>query len=96
MANLEDLKNIGKSVFEKGKELGGKAIEQGGKALNTAKLNAEILSLESKVKQSKVKIGDMIYQLDVETGINEINELKKQIKGHLEEIKYLETKKENK
>lgn len=96
MANFEDLKNIGKSVFEKGKELGGKAIEQGGKALNTAKLNAEILSLESKVKQSKVKIGDMIYQLDVETGINEINELKKQIKGHLEEIKYLETKKEKK
>ena len=30
MANFEDLKNIGKSVFEKGKEIGGKVIEQGG------------------------------------------------------------------
>lgn len=96
MANFDDLKSIGKTVFEKGKELGDKAIEQSVKILNTTKINTEIMLLENRIKQSKVKIGDMIYQLDVDTGIDEIDELKKQIKGHLDEIKYLETKKDKK
>ena len=93
MANFDDVKNIGKSLFEKGKELGGKAIEKGGQALAEAKINAEISSLNNAIKQSKVKIGDMIYQVEVETGIKEIDELRIQIKSALEELKYLESKK---
>ena len=92
MTNFEDIKKIGGSLFEKGKELSEKAKEMGEKALNTAKLSAEIMSLESEIKKTKVKLGDMIYQLDINTGIEEIEELKKQIKGFLDEIKYLEAK----
>ena len=93
MANFEDVKNIGKSLFEKGKELGGKAIEKGGQAIAEAKINAEILSLNNAIKQSKIKLGDMIYQIDVNTGVKEIDDLKIQIKNALDEIKYLESKK---
>ena len=38
----------------------------------------------------------MIYQLDIQTENAAIDQLKKQIKGYLDEIKYLETKKINK
>lgn len=43
---------------------------------------------------SKIKLGDMVYQLDVKTKDNEIESLKKLIKDALEELKYLETKKQ--
>ncbi len=104
MGNSNNVKNVGKSIFEKskeiggiafekGKELGGLAVEKGGKALKEAKINAEIFALKHEIKKSKVTLGDMIYQANVETGIKEIDELKKLIKNALEEIKYLESKK---
>ena len=93
MANFDNVKSIGKSLFEKGKEIGGKAIEKGGQALTEAKINAEIASINNAIRQSKIKLGDMLYQIEVETGIKEIEELKTQIKSSLEEIKYLESKK---
>ena len=96
MADMENLKKIGKDLFEKGKELGGKAVEQGGKALNTTKINAEILAIKNEIKKSKVKLGDMVYTIETNTGDEEIEKLKAQIKGYLDEIKYLETKKSNK
>ena len=93
MADMEDLKKVGKDLLEKGKELGGKAVEQGGKALNTAKINAEILAIKNEIKKSKEKLGDIVYVAEINTGNEEIEKLKKQIKGYLDEIKYLESKK---
>lgn len=86
MRSFDDVKNKGKSIFKKGKQLGGKVLQE-------TKINAEIFALNNEIKKSKVKLGDMIYQLDVDTGIKDIDDLKKLIKNALDEIKYLESKK---
>lgn len=93
MSNFEKFKDIAGSVFEKGKELGGAAIEKGGKAIGEAKLNLEISSLKKEIEMSKIKLGDLVYQLNIETGNDEIEKLKKLIGSSLEELKYLESKK---
>lgn len=86
MRSFDAVKNIGKSIFERGKKVGGKVLKE-------TKINAEIFALSNEIKKSKVKLGDMIYQLDVDTGIKDIDDLKKLIKNALDEIKYLESKK---
>ena len=91
--NLDDAKNIGENILESVKDIGGKAIDTSVQALNNAKNSAQKLLIENEIKQSKIKLGDMIYQLNVDTGIKEIEDLKKLIKDSLDEIKYLETKK---
>ena len=93
MSNFKDLKNVGKSILEGGKEIGGKALEQGSKTISEVKINVEIMSIENEIKKSKIKLGDMIYQLNVDTGVKEIEDLKRSISDSLEELKYLETKK---
>lgn len=93
MSNFEKFKDIAGNVFEKGKELGGIAIDKGGKALGEAKLNLEISSLKKEIKMSKIKLGDLVYQLNIETGNEEIEKFKKLIGNSLEELKYLESKK---
>ena len=93
MLKFEDLKNVAGNILEKGKELGNTAVEKGGTAIKEAKVNLEILSLKKEIKMSKIKLGDMIYQLDVKTGDKDIEELKKMIKNSLEELKYIESKK---
>ena len=93
MQQFNNVKNIVGKALKKSKELGSKAIVKGGKAIDEAKINLDIASFKKKIKMSKIKLGDMVYQLDVKTNNKEIEELKKLIKDALEELKYLETKK---
>ena len=93
MVDLDELKELAGEILDKGKVLGGVAIEKGGKAIGEAKLNIEILSLKKEIKTSKIKLGDLVYQLNIETGDDEIDKLKKLIGNSLEELKYLESKK---
>ena len=93
MPNFEELKSVAKTIIEGGREIGGKALEQGSKAFSEIKNNAEKMIIENEIKKSKIKLGDMIYQLNIDTGIKEIDDIKKSISNSLEELKYLETKK---
>ena len=104
MAGLDNVKNIGKSIFEKskeiggkaverGKEIGGKTIEKGGQVIDEVKIKLEIASLKKEILMSKIKLGDMVYQMGIDMKIESIEELKNKIKGSLDELKYLETKK---
>ena len=93
MSKLESFKDAVGSAFKKGKEIANIAAEKGGKAIGEARVNLEIASLKKEIKMSKIKLGDMIYQLDVKTDDDEIEELKRLIKNSLEELKYLESKK---
>ena len=91
--DLEDVKNMGENILESVMDIGGKAIDTSVQVLNNAKNSAQKMLIENEIKKSKIKLGDMIYQLDVDTGVKEIEDLKKLIKDSLEELKYLETKK---
>ena len=93
MADIDNLKKLGKDLFEKGKELGEKAVEQGGKALNTAKISAKILAIKNEINELKIKLGDIIYTTETGSDNEEIKRIKAQIKDHLDEIKNLESKK---
>lgn len=91
--DLEDAKNMGENILESVKDIGGKVIDTSAQAFSNVKNSAQKLLIENEIKKSKIKLGDMIYQLDVDTGVKEIEDLKKLIKDSLEELKYLETKK---
>lgn len=93
MVNFKNVKNVAGDIFEKGKEFGSIAVEKGSTAIKETKVDLEISSLKKEIKMSKIKLGDMIYQLDVKTGDKDIEELKKLIKNALEELKYIESKK---
>ena len=93
MPNLDDLKNMGGDIVEGAKDICGKTIDASSKALKEAKSNIDKMSIENEIKKSKIKLGDMVYQLDIDTGIKEIDELKKKIKESLDELKILESKK---
>ena len=93
MVKFDEVKKQGKAIFKKSKEISKKVVKNSGTAMKVAKINAEIILLNNKIKKSKVKLGDMIYQLDVNTKNKKIDDLKLLIKNALEEIKYLETKK---
>ena len=93
MPNLDELKNMGGTILESAKNIGGKAVDASYKALKEAKNNIDKMSIENEIKKSKIKLGDRIYQLDIDTGVKEIDELKKKIKESLDELKLLESKK---
>ena len=93
MVKFDEVKKQGKKFLKKSKEISKNVVKKSGTAVKIAKINAEITLLNNKIKKSKVKLGDMIYQLDVNTKNKKIDDLKLLIKNALEEIKYLETKK---
>ena len=93
MQNLEELKNKSGTLLENVKEIGGNVKNVSSKVFSEAKRNINKMFIENKIKKSKIKLGDMIYQLDIDTGVKEIDELKKKIKESLDELKILESKK---
>lgn len=83
---VNKLKKIGDVAVEKGKEFGNAAVNKGMELGNVAKLNLEIMNLESDIEKEKNKIGNIMYSENIKTDnddinacIAKINNLKKQI-----------------
>lgn len=68
------------------KKFGGAALDKGKDLAQITKLNAEIISLESKVSESKLTIGNIIVEKEVEVSNREVKAELKKIAEYNKEI----------